>query len=117
MINVKIDEDTLLNMLCERVDAWRSGEEAELFYKMYEDYIYGGVFEGAEIDVLNIVDNDVINWCDILQAEDLSESDVEKLKEAIKNGDRDVSCESFNYGKISFIEAYNDEQTMFLIRY
>ena len=113
MINVKLDEDTALNLLTDRVRAWRSGEVAELFDKMYENYIDSGVFEGAEFDPMVIVDNDVVNYCHVIEEGD---SDFEKIKNLYKEngGLCDISCES-NY---SYIEAVNDDEdpTLFLVR-
>lgn len=114
MITVKIDEETALEMLCDRVRAWRSGAEAELFDKMYESYVYGGCFDGAEFDVMSIVDNDVVNYCDIISAGD---KDFDKLLELYKDGERDVSCENFENGNYSFIEAVSDDEDMILIRW
>lgn len=114
MINVKIDESTALDMLCERVRFWRSGEQAELFDKMYENYVYNGCFDGCEFDVNSIVDNDVVNYCSVVGDD---EKDFNKLLELHKQGEYDVSCEDFEEYKVSFIEAVSDDETMILIRY
>lgn len=114
MINVKIDESTALDMLCERVRVWRSGEIAELFDKMYENYVYGGVFDGGEFDVMHIVDNDVVNYCSVIAE---GEKDFEKLLQLYKEGEYDVSCEDFEEYRISFIEAISDDEKLILVRY
>lgn len=58
MLTVKIDEDTALNLLNERVDFWTDDVEVrQLFYKMYEKPIDEGCFENCEFDPMNIVDN------------------------------------------------------------
>ena len=114
MININIDEDTIYNLLADRVDVWRSGEEAELFKKMYENHIDSGCFEGSDFDPMVIVDNDVVNYCSIVSEGD---PDFKKLLELYKNGDSDVSCESFEDGCYSFIEAVSDNETMILTRY
>ncbi|MBO7712303.1 MAG: hypothetical protein J6S85_01970 [Methanobrevibacter sp.] len=113
MITVKIDEDTALEMLCDRVDFWRDGEEADLFKKMYEHYVYNGLFDGAEFDVKSIVDNDVVNWCSIV---DTSSKDFKKLLRLYKKGEYDVSCEKFKEGSYGYIEAVSDDETMILTR-
>lgn len=114
MLNVITDEATALNLLCERVKIWRGGKRAELFNKMYERYIDEGLFASCEFDVMQIVDNDIINYCSII-GED--EKDFKKLLKLYKKGEYDVSCEDFEEYKISFIEAVSDDETMILIRY
>ena len=122
MLNVKIDELTALDMLCERVRFWRSGEQAELFDKMYENYVYNGFFEDGEFDVDLIVDNDVVNYCSIIGDD---EKDFKKLLKLYKDGEYDVSSGNLNNGstryfeeyKVSFIEAVSDDERMILIRY
>lgn len=112
---VNISNDTLLDMLCDRVRVWRDGKEAYLLCKMYENYIDEGVFDGGDFDPMIIVDNDVVNNCQTIEA---GEKDFDKLIKLYKNGDYDVSCEDFEEYKISFIEAVDDEKdpTMFLVR-
>jgi hypothetical protein len=114
MITVKIDEETALEMLCDRVRVWKQGEEAELFDKMYESYVYSGCFDGGEFDVKSIVDNDIVNWCSIIGAGD---KDFDKLLQLYKDGERDVSCEDFEDGNYNFIEAVSDDEDLILIRW
>lgn len=113
MINIKIDEDTALNLLTERVRTWKSGEVAELFDKMYENYIDSGCFEGMEFDPMTIVDNDCVNYCQVIEEGDSEFEEIKKLYE--EQGLGDISCDS-SYG---YIEAVNDEEnpTLFLVRY
>lgn len=109
---VKIDNDTLLEMLRERVESWTDDTSTiELFVKMYDSYIWGGCFEGA--DIMEIVDNDYINWCSVIEQGD--EEFDELLKIYNEQGLGDCSCET-NYA--SYIEAVDDEDepTAFLIR-
>ena len=76
MLSVKIDEDTALNLLKERVDFWTDDIEVrQLFYKMYEKLIDEGCFENCEFDPMNIVDNDYINDCTVLTASELPENE------------------------------------------
>lgn len=113
---VIVDNDTLYNMLCERVDYWRDpdSETAKLFYKMYENLIDSGCFDGCEFDPMKIVDNDICNWCTVIEPED---KDFEKLLELYHKGEYDVSCEDFEANRVSFIEAVNDSEDMILVRY
>lgn len=112
MMNVKIDEDTALNVLCGRVNHWTDDETTrELFRKMYEKLIASGGFDGCEFDPMTIVDNDYINYCQVVSADYCPE-----LAELYKAGEYDVSCEGLGY---SFIEAVDNEEEpgLFLVRY
>ena len=114
MINVRINESVLLEMLVERVEFFdRSEVEVDLYKKMYESEIEAGCFEGAEIDVNLIVDNDVINYCNIIEEGDSEFNSIMKLYK--EEGLGDISMESH----YSFIEAVDDEEkpNAFLVRY
>lgn len=114
MITVKIKENDLLEMLMDRVEQWNNTTTAlNLYEKMYESEIEAGCFEGAEIDVSLIVDNDVINYCNIIEE---GEKEFENILQLYKEqGLRDISMESH----YSFIEAVDDEEkpNAFLVRY
>lgn len=63
---VRIDEDTAIEMLMDRVHFWTDDDDdivCELYHKMYENYIYSGFFDGEEFDIMEIVDNDYVNFC------------------------------------------------------
>lgn len=114
MVNVKINESVLLEILVERVKFWdRSEAEVDLYKKMYESEIEAGCFEGAEIDINIIVDNDVINYCHIVEEGEKEFNSILQLYK--EQGLGDISMES-NY---SFIEAVDDEEKpkAFLVRY
>nr|DAU29371.1 MAG TPA: hypothetical protein [Caudoviricetes sp.] len=114
MVTVKIEENDLLEMLVERVKFWdRSEAEANLYKKMYESEIDAGIFEDAELDINLIVDNDVVNYCNIIEE---GNSEFDSILQLYKEeGLGDISIES-NY---SFIEAVDDEEEpkAFLVRY
>lgn len=113
MLNVKIDEDSALDALVDRVKVWKDNPEIiKLFESMYESYIYGGVFDGGEFDVMSIVDNDVINYCSVIEGGDSSFEKIKKVYD--EQGLGDCSCEDCEG---NFIEAVNDDETMFLIRW
>ena len=118
-IMVKMNKDDLYNLFYDRVKMWREeGSPAfNLFVKYYEKCIDDGLFEEMELDIMQIVENDIVNWCDIVEEGD---KDFEKLLELYKkDGLGDVSCEDFEErGKIGFIEEVDDEEnpTMFIIR-
>lgn len=117
MVNVRIDENTLLEMLMDRVEQWNSTETAlDLYEKMYESEIDAGCFEGAEIDISLIVDNDVINYCSIIEEGD---SEFDSILQCYKEqGLGDISTMLDNCG-YSFIKSVDDEEApkAFLVRY
>ena len=67
MITVKIDEDDALDMLMDRLSFWTDDTTTtELFRNMYQDYLDERMFDGDNFDVMNIVDNDYVNWCAVV---------------------------------------------------
>ena len=116
MVTVKIKENDLLEMLMDRVEQWNNTTTAlNLYEKMYESEIEAGCFEGAEIDVNLIVDNDVINYCNIIEEGDSEFSSILQLYKEQGLGDISMAMESH----YSFIEAVDDEEEpkTFLVRY
>lgn len=112
MINVQIDESDALDLLVERVEFWTEDcDVIDLFNQMYTSYLDSGVFEAVDFDVMNIVDNDYINWCSVI---DDSDPHFEEIMQAAINGDRDISCEDLGY---SYIEAFNEDKGLILVRY
>ena len=62
MVTVTVDENTLLEMLLDRLEFWTSDEDAiNLYRDYYEGLVYSGCFEGCNLDIMSIVDNDYIN--------------------------------------------------------
>lgn len=110
-ITVKIDKDDLLDMLLNRCDVWDTSRENKgLFEKMYSHYIDGGCFNGAELNIMAIVDNDVINYTTILKDGDEDFQEVLKLH---RQGEYDISCQTC-YG---FIEAVSEDEKRILVRW
>lgn len=71
MINVLIDENVLLNLLVDRVKYWTDDSDTiELFEQYYADMVQGGCFEGAELDISVIVDNDYVNYFRVMEKDD-----------------------------------------------
>lgn len=86
MITVKIEEEDLLNMLVDRVGYWTTDKDIiELYSKYYESMVYGGCFEGAELDVMVIVDNDYVNNLTVVDREEYEKDRTEYLRDNIKN--------------------------------
>ena len=94
MINVKIDETTLLNLFMDRVEYWTSDADV---LELYEDYlkelIDSGCFDGSELDVNMFVDNLYINDTTIMDKEMLDDNGIEvncSDKVLAKDEDKDL---------------------------
>lgn len=78
MINVKIDETTLLNLFMDRLEYWTTDADV---LELYEDYlqglIYNGCYDNTELDVAIIIDNLYINDTTIMDKEMLDDNDIE----------------------------------------
>lgn len=111
---VRIDETTVIDMLVNRLAYWTDDTLThELYRKMYRNYVEGGVYEGCELDVMVIVDNDYVNNCDVVCEGDDAYDDIKRLFE--EQGTGDISCEhDLNHG-YSYIEAEHEDS--FLLRW
>lgn len=94
MINVKIDETTLLNLFMDRLEYWTTDSDVlELYEEYLQDLINGGCFEGTELDVSLIIDNLYINDTSVTDKEGLSKQysieadDCEKILASNENKD------------------------------
>lgn len=111
---VKICNDDLRDMLFERLKTWNlSLKEADLFEQMYENAIYDGMFDGAEFNVMRIVDNDVNGSCKIINENNPA---FKKIKKLWKKDIREFDGNALNLGDFSYIEAASKDLTMFLIK-
>ena len=94
MINVKIDETTLLNLFMDRVEYWTSDDDVLALYEDYlKELIDCGCFDGAELDISLIIDNLYINDTTIMDREMLDDNDIEvddNDKVLAKNEDKDL---------------------------
>ena len=73
MINVKIDETTLLNLFMNRLKYWTTNANVLALYESYlKELINCGCFEGAKLDVDLIVDNLYVNDTAVTDKEGLS---------------------------------------------
>ena len=79
MINMKIDETTLLDLLMSRLDYWTTDANVLELYKSYlKELIDCGCFEGEELYVDLIVDNLYVNDTAVTDKEGLSQQyDIE----------------------------------------
>ena len=94
MINVKVNELTLLNLFMDRLEYWTSDDDVlELYGNYLKELIDSGYFEGAELDVSLFVDNLYINDTTIMDKEMLNDNDIEvddNEKVLAKNEDKDL---------------------------
>lgn len=98
MVTVTIDEDTLLEMLLDRLEFWTSDESVTNLYRdYYENLIDSGCFEGCPLDIMSIVDNDYCNNLAIIRKEVFEQWGIES---EIENK----------------IVAFNEEEDLYLIR-
>ena len=112
MITVKVNEYQLVDLLLDRVEYWTDDPDVyRLFDMMYTNYAEGGCFDGCELDIKAIVDNDYINYCSVISEGDEAYEDIKKIYE--ENDFGDISCEENNHG-YSFIEA--EYEGLFLVR-
>lgn len=88
-LNIKINVETLVDLLVERVSFWTEDKrEQELFKKYYENNIdwISQVDDTGGFDVNYIVDNDYINNFHIVNGkENLEEYEKEKIEETIED--------------------------------
>lgn len=94
MINVQINETTLLNLLMNRLEYWTSDDDVlELYENYLKELIDSGYFEGSELDVDLIIDNLYINDTSIMDKKELLENyiDVDDSEKVLaKNEDKDL---------------------------
>ena len=97
MINVQINETTLLNLLMDRLEYWTTDSEVTDLYENYlSNLIDGGCFEGVDLDVMALIDNLYINDTTIMDREELDNNNI------------DID----DYDKVL---AKNDDETLFLV--
>lgn len=78
MVTVKIDEYDLLDMLMDRLAFWTTDDvTTKLFDRYYWDMIEGGCFDETELDVRSTVDNDYVNYLEVIYEEDFDNYNIE----------------------------------------
>lgn len=108
-ITVEIDEDEALDMLMNRLKHWTNDRVAyDLYEQMYESYIDGGAFDGDTFNVMQIVDNDWVNYCEVVEPGDDEHHYDELLKIYEEQGIGDVSTEDVGFGFIEAVVDTND---------
>lgn len=116
LVNVQMEDYELIDMLLDRLSYWGREDECDLYEKMYQNYMESGAWDGIEFNVLNIVDNDVVNYCSVITREGYPK-DFEKLLDHYKQGEYSVYWDSFEEICPSYIEAVSDDETRILIRH
>lgn len=98
MVTVTINEDTLLEMLLDRIKYWTSDESViNLYRNYYEGLVYSGYFEDCTLNIRLIVDNDYINYLRPISKEDFEQWDIENEMD-------------------DKIVAFDEEEDLYLIR-
>lgn len=98
MITVKIDKLVLLYMIMARVERWIDDPIKEnLLQDYYKGLVYSGCFEGAKLDIVTLVDEDIINNTTFIHKEDFEDWSI--------TSEIDDS-----------ILAFNEEEDLYLIR-
>lgn len=94
MINVKINETTLLNLFIDRLEFWTSDSDVlELYENYLKDLINCGCFEDAELDINMIIDNLYLNDTSIMDKKELlkNNTDVDDEDKVLaKNEEKDL---------------------------
>ena len=116
-MNVNIDEEDFLEILMNQLKQWTDDETAlSLFREKYERDIGDGIFESNQMTVAQIVNNDWLNWCEVIYKKD-NKRLYNRLIKLVENGQWDVSGEDWSKYDYSpcLIEAYNDDAVLIRI--
>lgn len=85
MITVRIEEDDLFEMLMSRLRVWTTHDDTiDLFEQYYDHMVYSGCFDGAELNIMSIVDNDYINNTFIVERNEYEKDRAEFIRDSIK---------------------------------
>lgn len=115
-ITIKMDEEDFLDLLMDRVESWNDSSNDvvyRLYQDMYESYVYDGVFENTDASIAEIVDNDWVNYCTVVEPGDDSYDKILELYE--RDGLGDISTEDAGYSYIEAVEE-SDGAKYFLCR-
>lgn len=78
MVTVRIDETDMLNLLMDRVAFWTDDDVTTTLFEMYyENMIESGCFDSMEFNVMSIVDNDYVNWLDVITEDEFENYHIE----------------------------------------
>ena len=86
MITVRMDEYDVIDLLVNRVKYWTDDDDTiDLFEQYYTNMVEGGCFDGADLDVMAIVDNDYVNNTSIVTREEFEKNRDEYIEERVKS--------------------------------
>lgn len=79
MVTVKIDEDVLVEMLMDRLrEFWKpTSVEEELYQEYYQGLVDNGALDGQEFDPSAIVDNDYVNYLNVIDKSEFNSYGIE----------------------------------------
>lgn len=115
-MKVELDINQIESLVKNRITNFAHDSKiANLFWQMYENYLDNdeSFFEYTDFDL--IVDNDYINYCEVVYKED-EEQEYNDLLKLYEEGNRDISEEENNHG-FSFIEAVDIYDGLILARW
>lgn len=83
MVKIIINDEVLCDMLVDRVRYWTNDADVlTLYEKYYGDLISCGCFDNAELDIYGTVDNDYINYTEVVDSSELESQYNIKADEA-----------------------------------
>lgn len=116
LVTVKITQRNLIDMLVDRVKYWTENPIIiDLYDMMYTNLTEGDVFEGCELDINRIVDNDYNNYCNTIERDE-NEADYLRLLECYHECTNITTIE-FNEICPTSIEAVDECNEIILYRY
>ena len=80
MINVTIDSDDMIEMLCDRLADWTNGTmnpDYDLFSQYYEMAVEEGYYDDSEFNPALIVDNDWVNYMSVITEDEFEQYGIE----------------------------------------
>ena len=85
MTTVRMDEYDAIDLLVNRVKYWTDDDDTiDLFEQYYTSMVEGGCFDGADFNVMAIVDNDYVNNTSIITREEFEKDREEYIKEQME---------------------------------
>ena len=85
MVNVMIDSDDMIEMLCDRLADWTNGTyspDYELFSQYYEDAVDNMFYDDSEFNPALIVDNDWVNEMTVITEDEFDNWNIDDEDDA-----------------------------------